>query len=109
MEHFPKYYTHLFNRITDALEALQNQNYIEAQDILIKAQQDAEEMYLEDGDEEEDDDEINGYSWQVNRASEESEALETEHLFRKSCEAFRKLIQEKETRPEDPPLPPQKH
>ena len=53
MDNFPKYYTRLFNGITDAIEALQNQNYIKAQDILIKAQQDAEEMYLEDGDEEE--------------------------------------------------------
>ena len=53
MEHFPRYYTTLFNRITDALEALEEQNYIKAQDILIKAQQDAEEMYLEDGDDDE--------------------------------------------------------
>ena len=52
MNNFPKYYTRLFNGITDALEALQEQNYIKAQDILIKAQQDAEEMYLEDGDKE---------------------------------------------------------
>ena len=52
MDDFPKYYTHLFNGITDAIEALQKQNYIKAQDILIKTQQDAEEMYLEDGDEE---------------------------------------------------------
>ena len=55
MENFPKYYTTLFNRITDAIEALREQNYIKAQDILIKAQQDAEEMYLEDGDEEDED------------------------------------------------------
>jgi hypothetical protein len=53
MENFPKYYARLFNGITDAIEALQEQNYIKAQDILIRAQQDAEEMYLEDGDEEE--------------------------------------------------------
>ena len=53
MENFPKYYTRLFNGITDALDALGQQNYIKAQDILIKAQQDAEEMYLEDGDEDE--------------------------------------------------------
>ena len=46
MENFPKYYAHLFNSITDAIDALQRQNYIEAQDILIRAQQDAEEMYL---------------------------------------------------------------
>ena len=47
---FPKYYTRLFNGVTDALEALQERNYIKAQDILIKAQQDAEELYLADGD-----------------------------------------------------------
>lgn len=52
MENFPKYYTRLFNGITDAIEALQAQNYVLAQDILIEAQQDAEEMYLEDGDRE---------------------------------------------------------
>ena len=53
MDNFPKYYTRLFNGITDALEALGEQNYVKAQDLLIRAQQDAEEMYLEDGDEEE--------------------------------------------------------
>lgn len=53
MENFPKYYTRLFNGITDAIEALQEQNYIKAQDILIRAQLDAEEMYLADGEEEE--------------------------------------------------------
>ena len=51
MENFPKYYTRLFNGITDALEALQERNYIKAEDILIRAQQDAEEMYLSDGEE----------------------------------------------------------
>ena len=52
MENFPKYYTYLFKSITEAIDALQRQNYIEAQDILIRAQQNAEEMYLEDGDKE---------------------------------------------------------
>ena len=51
MENFPKYYTRLFNGVTDAIKALKEQNYIKAQDILIQAQQDAEELYLEDGDE----------------------------------------------------------
>lgn len=51
MEDFPKYYTHLFNRVTDAIEAIQRQNYVAAQDILIKAQQEAEELYLADGEE----------------------------------------------------------
>ena len=53
MENFPKYYTRLFDGITDALKAMEEQNYIKAQDILIRAQQDAEEMYLDDGDDEE--------------------------------------------------------
>lgn len=52
MENFPKYYTRLFNGVTDAIEALREQNYIKAQDILIRAQQDAEEIYLEAGDKE---------------------------------------------------------
>ena len=106
MDNFPKYYTHLFNRITDALEALQKQNYIQAQDILIKAQQEAEEMYLEDGDEEEDDDEddeIGGYSWQFDRIVKETEALEMQSLIHESVETFRMLKQEKATRPGDPP------
>lgn len=54
MENFPKYYTRLFNGITDAIEALQAQDYIKAQDILIRSQQDAEEMYLDDTDDEDD-------------------------------------------------------
>ena len=37
MENFPRYYTRLFNGITDALGALQEKNYIKAQDILIRA------------------------------------------------------------------------
>ena len=44
----PKYYTTLFNGITDALAALERQNYIAAQDILIRAQQSAEKWYIEE-------------------------------------------------------------
>ena len=47
MESLPKYYARLFSGTTDALEALKEQNYGKAQDILIKAQQDAEELYLQ--------------------------------------------------------------
>ena len=54
MEDFPKYYTRLFNGITDAIEALQKQKYEQAQLILIRAQQDAEEMYLDDTDDKSD-------------------------------------------------------
>ena len=39
-------YFHLFNQITDALQAIDAQNYGTAKDILIRAQQDAEEQYL---------------------------------------------------------------
>ena len=50
MEDFPKYYTRLFNGITDAIEALQKQKYEQAQLILIRAQQVAEELYWDDTD-----------------------------------------------------------
>ena len=50
-DNIPLYYTCLFNGITDALEALQARDCVKAHDILIKVQQDAEELYLEDGDE----------------------------------------------------------
>lgn len=43
------YYT-LFNAITDALEAMEQQNYGQARARLIAAQQQSEEIYL-DGDE----------------------------------------------------------
>ena len=52
MESLPKYYTRLFNGTTDTLEALKEQNYGMARDLLIKAQQDAEELYLQEGDRE---------------------------------------------------------
>lgn len=52
MSDFPNYYTLLFNRITDAIKALDRQDYGSARDILVKAQQDAEELYLEAGDSE---------------------------------------------------------
>lgn len=51
MENFPKYYTRLFNGITDALEALRKKDCIKAEELLIKAQQDAEELYISAGEE----------------------------------------------------------
>ena len=50
MTDIPNYYTLLFNRVTDAIEALEQQNYGTARDILIKAQRDAEELYIEAGE-----------------------------------------------------------
>ena len=50
MENFPKYYTLLFNAVTDAIGDLDNQNYGAARARLVKAQQDAEDAYLDAGD-----------------------------------------------------------
>ena len=49
------------------------------------------------------------YSWQFDRIVEETEALELQSLIHESVETFRMLRQEKETHPEDPPLPPPNH
>ena len=46
-ENFPKYYTILFNAITDAIEALRANNYGEAMDILVRGQQEAEDAYID--------------------------------------------------------------
>lgn len=50
---YQRLYTHLFNALTDAVEQLENHNCDRAKDILIRAQQETEEMYLdaeEEGD-----------------------------------------------------------
>ena len=47
MEELPKYYTNLFNGVSDAIEALQHFDYEEALAVLIQAQQDAEELYID--------------------------------------------------------------
>lgn len=47
---YQRLYTLLFNSITDAIEALQAQNFGAAQEILVKAQQQAEDIYLEETD-----------------------------------------------------------
>lgn len=44
-------YYHLFNRITDALEAIKAQNYGLARDILMEAQQESEEKFIAAEDE----------------------------------------------------------
>ena len=46
MENYQKMYSLLFNAITDALAQIEDQNYGDAKDILISAQQKAEEMYI---------------------------------------------------------------
>lgn len=46
MQDYQPLYTHLFNAITDALEALTARNYGTAEEILEKAQQWTEETYI---------------------------------------------------------------
>lgn len=47
MENFPEYYVKLFNAVTDAIAALDRQDYGEAKSLLVKAQRDAEDAYIE--------------------------------------------------------------
>ena len=49
-ELYKNLYFHLFNQITDALEAMEGQNFGQARDILIRAQQETEETYLNAGE-----------------------------------------------------------
>jgi len=46
MANYEKMYSTLFNAITDALEQIEQQNFGSAKDILIAAQQKAEEIYI---------------------------------------------------------------
>lgn len=47
MKVYEKMYYHLFNAVTDALNALERKNYGQAEEILKTAQQKSEEIYLE--------------------------------------------------------------
>ena len=49
---YQKMYYALFNAITDALEAMAQQNYGQAKALLIAAQQQSEELYLDGEDDE---------------------------------------------------------
>ena len=46
MPDYEKMYHLLFNAITDALEQIEQQNFGSAKDLLIAAQQEAEEIYI---------------------------------------------------------------
>ena len=50
---YQKLYTTLFNSLTDAIEEMDTHNFGNAKKIIIKAQQDAEQMYLAQSDDEE--------------------------------------------------------
>ena len=47
---YKKLYFHLFNVLTDAIEEIETGNAFTARDMLIRAQQEAEELYI-DGEE----------------------------------------------------------
>ena len=48
MDHadYKKMYYTLFNIITDVIQSIDRQNYDEAKDLLIRTQQDAEELFI---------------------------------------------------------------
>ena len=46
MPDYEKMYHLLFNAITDALEQIEQQNFCSAKDLLIAAQQEAEDIYM---------------------------------------------------------------
>ena len=50
MTDYKTMYLHLFNRVTDAVNALETMNFGQAKALLICAQQEAEERYLEQGE-----------------------------------------------------------
>ena len=47
MPDYQPLYTLLFNAVTDAVEAMEQMNFGQARDILIHAQQQAEEQYID--------------------------------------------------------------
>ncbi len=47
MDSLPKYYTVLYNAVTDALAEMDNLNFGRAIEILVTGQQSAEEIYLD--------------------------------------------------------------
>ena len=47
---FQRMYCLLFNRITDAIEAIEHGDAAQAKAVLIRAQQDAEALYIEGDD-----------------------------------------------------------
>lgn len=47
MQELPKYYTILFNAVTDAIADMEGKNYGKALDLLIQGQRKAEEAYTD--------------------------------------------------------------
>ena len=49
MEDYKTMYLHLFNHMTDAIDALETLNFGQAKDILMGAQREAEQLYINGG------------------------------------------------------------
>lgn len=47
MTDYQHLYARLFNALTDALEAMENQDFGTARSILVRAQQETEEIYMD--------------------------------------------------------------
>ena len=47
---YKKMYTTLFNAVTDALERMEDEDFLAAQELLRRAQQAGEELFLEEGE-----------------------------------------------------------
>lgn len=47
MPDYQKLYTTLFNAITDALEQIEHRDFAKAKQLLMQAQQETEEMYMD--------------------------------------------------------------
>ncbi len=47
---YSKMYARMFNAVTDALQELENQNYGVARQLLMQAQFDCEEIYMQEGE-----------------------------------------------------------
>lgn len=102
MKYIPPYYTLLFDCVTDAIEALREQNYNKALDTLILAQRDAEEVYLDEEGEDVYDEDSPPFAWELVRINEETRMLKIKFFLHDDDEAFRKLKLEKKLHPEAP-------
>ena len=49
MNELPNYYTTLFNAVTNAIKALERQDFGTAQNLLVRGQQDSEDLYVTGG------------------------------------------------------------
>lgn len=102
MEYTPPYYTLLFDCVTEAIEALREQDYTKALDMLILAQRDAEAVYRDEEGEDVYDEDSPPFAWELVRINEETRMLKIKFFLHDDNEIFRKLKQGKKLRPEAP-------